>query len=874
MFDLVHASSPRRRTPLPALSLPAWIALTGAPLLAQGGAVALLEDPSEFSGGETVLDFEGFAAGTQLAAQYAGLGATFALEGGGLPWISADGGGGNHALQNFDPAAPTTFGDVVVTFDGPQNRLGFRVKNNADDDLLLSVYCLCEGSLMGTHFFETSFGYTFVGLESEEPFNQILIDVSGASNGGFRMDDLRFEYDPGAVIVDAVAPQVTITYPPDGTIFKTLDAFIEADVLDSSPTTVTTAPAGLEEQLLGGGGSISGWIPLVEGENTLTVSAVDAAGNVGGTSVTVFRDTTPPTVTVVSPANGAVVADSPVSVTFDVYDEFPSTLFFGGLVVSLPPGANQVTIEETLVEGTNFKNWQVSDQANNASKGTLAITLDLTAPIVTIDSPLDGAVLASSLPVPVSAVVDDLTETTVTSDPAGLLIDVPAGGGVATGAVPLVEGQNAILVTATDGAGRMGTDSIVVTVDTVAPIAVVDSPAPDAFVRGVVEFDGRAADPLPTSGLAVAELRVDGVAVASFVDPAFSFGVTFDTTLLADGPHTLSVYAEDRAGNTTLSSISVTVDNTAPTIAIANPSDGDVLGGVAYLDATVSDVTAGVSGVRTLFAGGAPNLLDGSVALAGTEPVVLAMSQDDTTQRLDGPLAIKVLGLDAAGNEAARLIEVQVDNTAPTKSLVSPVQGQVVCGVIDIVADAQDPNLTSLEIVVNGVSLGVSATSPFSVPFDTGAVLDGSIVVTSIATDSVGNVSTCSVSVTVDNQDVGISPRTLNLRSRGGDRSVTALVEACNLELLLPVEDHAFFLHVPGGSRVPATLGFAGDDVVGDANGNGVPDLLVKFDRQGLINAVRAGTTAGLIAPQAMVDVTLTAEGRVLGLDRMRIRGN
>jgi hypothetical protein len=74
---------------------------------------------------------------------------------------------------------------------------------------------------------------------------------------------------------------------------------------------------------------------------------------------------------------------------------------------------------------------------------------------------------------------------------------------------------------------------------------------------------------------------------------------------------------------------------------------------------------------------------------------------------------------------------------------------------------------------------------------------------------------------------------------------------------------------------VPSIGGFGGDDELGDGDGDGVPDLNVKFDRQALIAAIKAGTAGGQIAPDANLQVDVYAGGTfLLGSDTVSVKGN
>ncbi len=54
----------------------------------------------------------------------------------------------------------------------------------------------------------------------------------------------------------------------------------------------------------------------------------------------------------------------------------------------------------------------------------------------------------------------------------------------------------------------------------------------------------------------------------------------WETTALPDGPAVLTATATDRAGNTASDSLTVTVDNTPPTVAVTTPPSGATVSGV------------------------------------------------------------------------------------------------------------------------------------------------------------------------------------------------------------------------------------------------------------------------------------------------------
>lgn len=128
--------------------------------------------------------------------------------------------------------------------------------------------------------------------------------------------------------------------------------------------------------------------------------------------------------------------------------------------------------------------------------------------------------------------------------------------------------------------------------DTSPPVVSMTSPAAGANVSGVVTVAATASDNV---GVARVRFFVDAAQVGAD-DTAAPYSVGWDTRTVANGSHSLTATANDAAGNTTSSSITVTVSNVAPT---GRPIPGTIQGedydaggeGVGY-----HDTTAGNSG--------------------------------------------------------------------------------------------------------------------------------------------------------------------------------------------------------------------------------------------------------------------------------------
>ena len=106
--------------------------------------------------------------------------------------------------------------------------------------------------------------------------------------------------------------------------------------------------------------------------------------------------------------------------------------------------------------------------------------------------------------------------------------------------------------------------------DTTPPTVSVSAPAAGASVGGTVALSAAASD---DTGVDHVDFLVNGTVVGT--DSSAPYGVAWDSKLVADGPAAVSARAVDAAGNAaTSSSVSVTVDNTAPETTITSPAPG------------------------------------------------------------------------------------------------------------------------------------------------------------------------------------------------------------------------------------------------------------------------------------------------------------
>ena len=198
--------------------------------------------------------------------------------------------------------------------------------------------------------------------------------------------------------------------------------------------------------------------------------------------------------------------------------------------------------------------------------------------------------------------------------------------------------------------------------DTIAPTVSVSSPAAGAVVNGTFLVTANASDNIGVSGV---QFLLDGASLGP-EDQSSPYSVSWNTTAVGDGSHTLSARARDAAGNLgTAANVAVTVANAPdavpPTVSITAPLAGSTQSGTVTVTANASDNVA-VAGV-TFFVDGTP---------IGSEDQAAPWSASwNTTTATNASHTLTARARDAGGNlTTSAAVVVTVSNTAPT-SLVA-----------------------------------------------------------------------------------------------------------------------------------------------------------------------------------------------------------
>src|SRR6266566_8116226 len=458
------------------------------------------------------------------------------------------------------------------------------------------------------------------------------------------------------VTVDTTPPVLSITYPGAGAMLATGNVTVAWAASDA-----TSGLDHFELSLDGGAVTVLGptegnhtFAGISQGSHTATLVAFDLAGHTTAVARAFTVDTTAPTITLSAPAAG-YLSTSNVLVTWVASDNNGlariEVSLDGGAPITLGANATSKTLT-SVSDGPHTIRVQAFDLAGSSASDSVVVTVDTTAPTVSLSAPSSGHVFGT----------DSVQLTWTASDATsgidhfearldgGTPITVLAGTATYT-FTGVSDGSHTLALRAFDRAGNTILASVAVTVDTAAPTASLTAPASGhVFGTGSVQLTWTASD--ATSGIDHFEVRLDGgtpVTVAAGT-------ATYTFTGVSDGNHTFALKAFDRAGNTVIVSVAVSVDATAPTVSIVGPTSGAVIpSSSSAVTWTAGDATSGIDRIEIRVDGGTAQTLS-----AGATTYALSGLSDGTH-------TVNVTVVDKAGHSSTRSVSFRVDT-----SFVSP----------------------------------------------------------------------------------------------------------------------------------------------------------------------------------------------------------
>jgi hypothetical protein len=428
-------------------------------------------------------------------------------------------------------------------------------------------------------------------------------------------------------------------------------------------------------------------------------------------------------------------------------------------------GSNQIYSGETLngaIDDVRYYRRLLTLAEIQADMNT-PVEVDNTAPTVNVTAPAAGNV-SGTISVTANA-SDNVGVAGVQFLLNGVNLgaeDVTAPYSVSWNTSTVANSNDTLTARARDAAGNTTTSAgVIVTVnnDTELPTVTITAPAAGT-VSGAINVTANASDNIGVTGV---QFLLDGTNLGA-EDVSAPYSVSWNTTTIADGNHSLTARARDAAGNLkTSTAVVVNVlnnppDTQFPTVSITAPAAGNVSGTI-NVNANAND-NVGVVGVQFLLNG----------ANLGAEDLTAPYSVSwNTTTVGNSNDTLTARARDAAGNTTTStnvVVTVNNDIVQPTVSITAPAAGNV-SGTINVNATANDNvGVVGVQFLLNGANLGAEdLTASYSVSWNTTTVANGNYTLTARARDAAGNTTTSGgIIVTVSNAGDGQLP-TVNITS-------------------------------------------------------------------------------------------------------------
>ncbi len=262
------------------------------------------------------------------------------------------------------------------------------------------------------------------------------------------------------VRLDKTPPSLSISSPAGGSIVSSSPIPMTGAAIDGLSGLAGVSCDGVPASVVGS--AFSCGVSLVEGLNTVNVSAMDVAGN--SSVVALELNYAPaPTVTFSQPAHLSYLNISPTTVTGTVdgpvqslaVNSIPAVVANGRFSMALP-----------LREGPNIVTATATSPAGAVGTSSIEVTLDTTPPRVTITSPPGGFVTTEPT-ITVVGNINDIVVGTVNEEQAQVRVNgvdaEVANRTFLAMDVPLSLGENVIQAVGRDRVGNSATTQITVT---------------------------------------------------------------------------------------------------------------------------------------------------------------------------------------------------------------------------------------------------------------------------------------------------------------------------------------------------------------------------------------------------------------------------
>ena len=695
------------------------------------------------------------------------------------------------------PATGLTFGEgATITFTGSAT-------DTEDNNATLTSNLSWSSSQDGVIGSSGSFSTTTLspGLHT--------ITASVTDSGG------ALGSDSITLTIDA-KPVVTISAPLNGSSFaqNASITFTGAvtDLEDNNATLTSNLSWSSDiNGAIGTGGSFS-TSTLNPGTHTITASVTDSFGNTGNASISITVDALP-VVTITAPLTGTSFAQgSSIIFTGSATDNeddnaaLTSNLSWSSSINGVI-GASGSFSTASLSPGVHTITASVTDSFGNSANDSISITVD-GLPVVTITAPTDGSSFSQGNSIGFSGSATDNEDNDITLTAAlswSSSLDGVIGSGANFNYSALSVGTHTITASVTDSFGNNGSASISVSITVAgntAPTVTITAPA-DASNHNYaasISFTGSATDAEDNNATLTAALSW-----SSDRDGVIGNGGSFSISTLSVGTHIITASVTDSGGLSDSAAITITVNATGavPVVTISSPANG-------------SNFTFGAS---VSFAGSVTDAEDDNAALTAAlswssdrDGVIGSGGNFSTTSLSVGVHLITASVIDSGGQEGTDSISITlqvVGDNPPVVTITGPATGLTFRQGEFIIfkgtaTDTEDDNtaLTASLAWSSDVDGPIGTGGSFS----TSTLSVGTHIITAEATDSGGNTSSDTITLTIDALPVVTITSPLNAATYNSGDTINFVATVTDVE----DDDAALTASIAWTSNVNGSIGSGG----------------------------------------------------------------
>jgi hypothetical protein len=526
-------------------------------------------------------------------------------------------------------------------------------------------------------------------------------DITAYRNGVSKMERraIKSNTNVRVLLSDPDPPVVDMAYPPNGAYLRTSGIEVRGTAQDYV-SGVARVDYRVDDGAWTPARGLEKWsfdVELADGQHMLRARASDAAGSAREAAASVFVDTQI-SLELEYPPQGAMLNCTRINVT-GVAEPYSNVTANG--LGALVESDGIFTIPLQLEEGPQTITVIATDAAGNILTILRQVTIDTVPPTLALASPANGSATSNKY-----VVFNGTVETDARLYVGGAICPVEDGGFSVM--LPLAEGDNAVSVTALDGAGNANVMVVHVVSDTSPPTLKITSPMDgDIVSRPVVVVFG------DSDGVSV---LVDGV-------PATLDGDHFSRdVLLEEGTNDVEIESRDLLGNENSTAIRIILDTRPPFLLVASPPAGHMtnVASLSIMGLSEPGAVVTVNGQRATNSNGSVNL---------------------TIKLTMGDNILEIKAVDSAGNAAFANRTVVLDQTPPPLTITEPASGLRTPESRITVRGATDPGCA---VTINGEAAQVDRKGRFAREISLGEG-DNTLVVTSV--DMGGNPTTKLVKV-------------------------------------------------------------------------------------------------------------------------------